>query len=347
MRKSLVMVVVAALFASGCAVLLTPDPPGPKSKDGFVPAWWWNGRQNSYLDYASTQFSPSSFTNLIANAEHSRRTGAPFNTAGITMADFQPAFDRMDDFSDTADFNLTYLMNLWYGYRDLLPADVRQATEDHFKSFKYWFTDPQPTGTVDQRYYWSENHRLLFHADEYLAGQAFPDDVFSSDGNTGAWHKQRARGFIADWLDEKVRYGFTEWHSDVYYQKTLDALITVVEWVDDPVLVRRATMVLDLLVFDMALHIQKGNNGATHGRSYMKDKSVATDQDIFNLSKLLWDDTSLPYTSTGDAGAVLLAAHSSTDSLPSCSESDSPSTRRSTASTWAWHSTRVRRSIPR
>ena len=95
----------------------------------------------------------------------------------------------MDDFVDTADFDLTYMMNLWYGYRDLLPADVRAAMEQHMRSFKYWFTDPQPAGTIDQRYYWSENHRLLFHADEYLAGQAFPNDVFGSDGNTGAWHK--------------------------------------------------------------------------------------------------------------------------------------------------------------
>ena len=199
-------------------------------------------------------------------------------------------------------------MNLWYGYRDLLPPDLRAAHRGRTCGrFKYWFTDPQPAGVVDQRYYWSENHRLLFHADEYLAGQAFPNDTFTNDGNTGAWHQERARGFISDWLDEKARFGFTEWHSDVYYQKTLDALLTVVEWVDDPVLSRRASMVLDLLLFDIALHVQKGNNGATHGRSYMKDKSVATDQDIFNLAKLLFDDTTLPYTSTGDPGAALLA----------------------------------------
>ena len=125
------------------------------------------------------------------------------------------------------------------------------------RSFKYWFTDPQPAGTIDQRYYWSENHRLLFHADEYLAGQAFPNDVFSSDGNTGAWHKERARGFIDAWLTEKARFGFSEWHSDVYYQKTADALLTIVEWVDDPALSQRASMVLDLLLFDIALNIQQ------------------------------------------------------------------------------------------
>ena len=119
--------------------------------------------------------------------------------------------------------------------------------------------------------------------------------------------RNERRGFIDKWLTEKARFGFTEWHSDVYYQKTADALLTVIEWVDDPVLSQRAAMVLDLLFFDMALKIQRGNFGATHGRSYMKDKSVATDQDTFNMAKLLFDDTNVPYTSTGDAGATLLA----------------------------------------
>ena len=139
--------------------------------------------------------------------------------------------------------------------------------------------------------------------------------MFSSDGHTGAWHKDRARRLHRQVAHREGEYGFTEWHSDVYYQKTFDALITIVEWVDDPVLARRASMVLDLLLFDIALHLQKGNYGATHGRSYMKDKSVATDQDIFNLSKLLFDDTSLGYNSTGDAGRD---AHGAGAPLPAC-----------------------------
>lgn len=308
MRKSLVLALVVAMVATGCKVLLPHKPSEPPAGgDGFVDAAAWKARQDAYLGFAATQFAPGSFTNLIANAEHARRTGAPFPTDQIHLSDFQPTFDRFDDYSDTADFSLTYLMNLWYGYRDLLPADVRAATEAHFKSFKYWFTDPQPTGVIDQRYYWSENHRLLFHADEYLAGQAFPNDVFPSDGHTGAWHRDRAAGFIDEWLKEKARYGFTEWHSDVYYQKTFDALITIVEWVDDPAIATRASMILDTLMFDLALHVQKGNNGVTHGRSYMKDKSQAEDQDVFNLAKVVWDDTSLPYDSTGDPGAVLMS----------------------------------------
>ncbi len=308
MRRRVALILLVAFVATSCRALVVPDPKGPQpSPDGFVSAAWWRNQQRDYLDYAHDQFSPGSYTNMINNAEWARRNHRPFNTAGITLADYANSFQRMDNFVDTADFDLTYMMNLWYGYRDVLPADVRTAMEGHMRSFKYWFTDPQPTGTIDQRYYWSENHRLLFHADEYLAGQAFPNDVFSSDGNTGAWHKERARGFIDAWLTEKARLGFSEWHSDVYYQKTADALLTIVEWVDDPALSQRASMVLDLLFFDIALNIQRGNFGATHGRSYMKDKSVATDQDTFNMSKLLFDDTHLPFTSADDPGATLLA----------------------------------------
>ena len=39
-----------------------------------------------------------------------------------------------------------------------------------------------------------------------------------------------ARERILDWLDEKADLGFTEWHSDVYYQKDVTPLLTLVEW---------------------------------------------------------------------------------------------------------------------
>ena len=193
MRKQLAGVLLVVMLVTGCRTLLVPEPPGPRSSDGFVASSWWRNRQREYLTFAHREFSPGSYTNMINNAEWARRTHTPFDSARITVADYAASFQRMDDFVDTADFDLTYMMNLWYGYRDLLPADVRAAMERQMRSFKYWFTDPQPAGVIDQRYYWSENHRLLFHADEYLAGQAFPNDVFGSDGNTGAWHKARAR----------------------------------------------------------------------------------------------------------------------------------------------------------
>ena len=60
---------------------------------------------------------------------------------------------------------------------------------------------------------------------------------------------------------------------------------------------------LDLFLYDLALHQLQGNNGVTHGRSYMKDKSRAADQDVFGLTKLLFGTTDQPYTSRSDTGA--------------------------------------------
>ncbi len=150
---------------------------------------------------------------------------------------------------------------------------------------------------------------MLYHVEEYLAGQAFPTtDVRQRRQDRAPSTGDARRELHRHWLAQKARFGFTEWHSDVYYQKTADALLTFIEFANDPARVERASMVLDLLLFDIALHLQQGNIGATHGRSYMKDKSVAERPG----RRSAWRSSSSttrgsPYQSSGDAGAMLFA----------------------------------------
>jgi hypothetical protein len=87
-RRQLIGVVLVALVATSCNVLLTPDPPGPRSSNGFVAAPWWRDRQNSYLEYASSEFSPSSYLNVINNAEWARRSNHRFDVSQITVDDY-------------------------------------------------------------------------------------------------------------------------------------------------------------------------------------------------------------------------------------------------------------------
>ena len=278
------------------------------SRAGYVSKDYQWSRATGYLHYATQSLSPSSITNVIAHAERARRDPAfHFDSALVTPAALQGSFAQIDGFKDTSDFTMLYLTNLWQGYRDMLRPDTVAAIEQRFVAFKYWFTDPQPAGVIDDRYYWSENHRIIFHTIEYLAGQALPTTTFTNDNNTGAHHRDIARQRILDWIDEKVKFGFTEWHSDVYYQKDLTPLLTLVEFADDPLIRRRAAMLLDLLLADIAMHLRQNNFGTTHGRSYMKDKNKAADQDTYNATKLLFDLTPNHYTSASDAGAVLLA----------------------------------------
>jgi hypothetical protein len=276
--------------------------------DGFVDPDWFAGRQDEYLAYATEQLSEGSALNVIAHLERERRDPSfEFDASVVTPDDFASSWNRIDNYLDTADFDLLYLMNLWYGYGDELHPDLRSRIEEEILDFKYWYTDPSPPGVIDERWYWSENHIVIFHVLEYLAGQAFPDETFTITGMTGAEHQARAAAWIDEWLEQKVAYGFSEWHSDVYYQKDVTPLLTLVEYADDEALAGRAAMVLDLVLYDLAIHTLDGNNGATHGRSYMKDKSRAPDQDVFGTVKLLFDATSEPWTSRGEPGATLLA----------------------------------------
>jgi hypothetical protein len=306
----LATVLLAASCTSGSdgAADDSSEPSKPDRGAGFVDETWFTGRQEDFLTYATATPQTGSPLNLMSQFERAARDKTyKVDAKNITVDDFNAIFKKIDDYEDTSDFDLLYLMNLWYADKDKLPTDVKDAIEQRFIHFKYWYTDPTPKGVIDQKWYWSENHQAIFHTLELLAGQAFPTYKFTVDGKTGAWHEARAKKLLDAWFDQKARFGFSEWHSDVYYQKDIDPLLTLAEYAKDPKVVEQASSILDLVLLDIALHLQKGDFGATHGRSYMKDKSISTDEDTFGLSKLLFDDTPDPYQGTDDAGATLFA----------------------------------------
>lgn len=285
--------------------------------DGFVDdAEFW-ARQQDYLLFATGEpMNPGSILNAMNHLERAKRDKLYAVPDGAIPADaWDPVFDKLWRLRDTSDFDLLYLMNMLYahGGHPAAAPELWEKSKQAVLDFKYWYTDPTPERivdgepVVDSMWYWSENHVLLFRVNEYLAGQRHPNEIFTVTGQSGAWHRDRARPEILKWLDERSRYGFSEWHSDVYYQKDLTPLLSLVEWSKDDLVAQRAAMVLDLLLLDVALHLHQGNFGATHGRSYIKDKPTALRQDNFHSSKLLFEDTDLPYPSRGAADASLLA----------------------------------------
>ena len=275
--------------------------------NGYVDQRSWRARQDAYLRFATEDLNRSSIPNVIAHLARSERDRHyRFDARSVKASDFQAVFDKIDGHVDTSDFDMMRLMALWWGYRGRLDPGLRQAVEQRFTGFRYWFTDPLPDDVVDDKWFWSENHRLIVHVLEYLAGRALPRSTFEFTGLEGRDHADRGRQRIEEWLDEKADFGFSEWHSDVYYAKDLEPLLLLTEFAE-PDLARRAAAMLDLFLFDIAVHQRAGNMGVTHGRSYMKDKSRAVDQDVFNITKLAFDTTSLPYTSRGDATVIALA----------------------------------------
>lgn len=311
---SLLAAVLVAAVAAACTF---PFPPGggPETTGGGLlgtgngyAGTGFRERQDDYLRFATEVLSPSSAANVLAHLARDRRDPRfHFDARVVKPADFAASFAKIDSFQDTSDFDMMRLMALWWGYRDRLDPALRSAIEQRFVGFRYWYTDPAPVGIVDQKWFWSENHRLIFYTLEYLAGRALPGTTFTITGESGSVHAERGRRRISEWLDEKARWGFSEWHSDVYYAKDIEPLLLLTEYAE-PALARRAAAMLDVFMYDLAINQRAGNVGVTHGRSYMKDKSRALDQDVFGALNVAFGTSDTPYRSRGDATAVAMAS---------------------------------------
>src|SRR5262249_6032271 len=183
---------------------------------------------------------------------------------------WDPLLARMSDLVDTRDFDALYLMHIVLGYADhpMLAPGLADKVDRALLDFKYWYTEPTASGKVDASYYWSENHQLIYSTLEYLMGQRHPDAVFGNDGAKGSEHRDAARERLLRWFEYRSRFGFSEWHSNVYYEKDITPLLALVDFAAEPDMRVLAAAMLDTLFFDLALHNQKAAFGVTHGRSY-------------------------------------------------------------------------------
>ena len=168
-----------------------PEPSGPRSTDASCRHR--GGGTNSGSTCRVVRRRPGrARRNMINNAEWAPTGQHAVRHGGVTLADCAASFERINDFVDTADFDLTYLINLWYGYRDLLPADVR--ARDGTRCGRSSTGSPSRTRRAHRR-----EVLLVREPPDHLphprvpGGPGLPDDTFSNDGNTGAWHMRARR----------------------------------------------------------------------------------------------------------------------------------------------------------
>jgi hypothetical protein len=297
------------------ALVFACSPTSPfEDSEGPVPAWQ-RERQLEYLRFACAEpLDPAKQSQVLIHLTCSERLDG-FAMAAVPDDAWDPIFDKLHRLRDTSDFNVLRFLSLVYAFPEhpAISDGLRARVDEALLAFKYWTTDPTPERVidgeqvVDAMWYWTENHSLIFRTAEYLAGQRHADRVFAVTGLTGAQHRERARVELLKWFDQRARWGFTEWHSDVYYDLDLQPLLMLVEWADDEELRTRAAMLLDLFWLDIALHLHRGNSGATHGRSYIKDKAAAELNDTFDGSKLMFDDTTAPWADATSHLAGLLS----------------------------------------
>jgi hypothetical protein len=292
---------------AGAALALSALPAESQDDEGFVDQARASQGNLEYLRVVTEAFVPGDPINVIAHLERSR-IDPNYRPAGVVpLGAWDRLLARMSDLVDTRDFDALYLLCVVLGYADhpmLVPGLVAKV-DRALLDFKYWYTEPTASGKVDASYYWSENHQLIYATVEYLMGQKHPREALTNDGALGSEHLAAARARLLSWFEYRSRFGFSEWHSNVYYEKDITPLLLLSEFAADNELRVLASATLDLLFFDLALHNEKAAFGVTHGRSYKKDKMSSLDEDTWDITKLVFANTSYPYRC--GAGGVLLA----------------------------------------
>ena len=187
---------------------------------------------------------------------------------------------------DCSDFYLVGLLGMLhrYGNDPSFPESLKQPLEECVLNFRYWADEPGS----DAMWFWSENHQILFHTCEILAGQLYPDRIFTNAGQTGQWHREKGERMALSWLLKRGAGGFSEWDSNCYFEEDLLALSHLADLAESQPVYDLASVVMDKLFFTMAVNSYKGAFGSTHGRTYTPHIKGARQEATSGVSRLMW-----------------------------------------------------------
>ena len=303
------LIVVALVFDSLAAVRPAmpparegePEPRRPAAEDEpfhIAPiAPTFAERQQMYRDWVSAQPTPDDrggvWTDIVKLAN---------GAESINETAFRAALEFVNARQDPSDFTFNALIRMYALFRGTgkLTAAQEAAIEDAILNWKYWLDEPGTT-YVEM---WTENHQILNHSAEYLAGQMFPDSVFTNNGQTGRWHMEHARPLILQWIELRARAGFSEWDSETYYPEDLAPLLNLVDFAEDPEIATRAAMLVDVILFDTAVDSFYGQFATSHGRVTASSIKSANGS-MTTINALAWGQGK--FISTTNMGAVALA----------------------------------------
>jgi len=194
--------------------------------------------------------------------------------------------ERINQRADCSDFYLTGLLGMMHRYMDApeFPEELKHPLEECVLNFKYWMDEPGS----DAMCYWSENHQILFHTCEILAGQLYPERSFSNVEQTGRWHREKGERMALSWLRKRASGGFREWDSNCYFEEDVLALAHLADLAQDDDVREFAAIILDKLLFTLALNSYQGAFGSTHGRTYTPLIKGARLESTAGISRLLW-----------------------------------------------------------
>jgi hypothetical protein len=186
--------------------------------------------------------------------------------SGVTEYIWPRSMDFINRYADCSDFVMNAALRILYLYPDspLLGEQKLADLKNAVLNFVYWYDETKQHNGVMM----TENHQFIFSTAELLAGQLYPDELFPALGDNGKARIARATPRVLRWLDWRVRFGFSEWLSNHYFEENFIALFNLAQFAENAEVKQKAENLLHLMMFEMAANSLDGNFNPTQGRVY-------------------------------------------------------------------------------
>ena len=140
--------------------------------------------------------------------------------------------------------------------RDTLPEEGRRALRDAWRTYMPFRGD-------------TENHWLMYYVTLYLMNQLYPDDPPESwfTGKSSAENRAEAEEYLLKWMHETTSIGQGEFDATHYIGVYLMPLGYLYTWAEDPLMRRRARILLEYIMADFAVELHHGLLAGSHSRT--------------------------------------------------------------------------------
>lgn len=184
----------------------------------------------------------------------------------------------------------------YFADRDALPADVRHALRDLWRTYMPYRGD-------------TENHWVLYYASLYLMAEEHPGEPGSQwfSGKSSEKNLEEARSFLEHWIDLTTTIGQGEYDSPHYLKVFVAPMALLYAHAKDPAMKQRARMMLDYLIADFAAESLDGLYGGAHSRVYEREVVEPWIPAATRFSWLLWGN--VPFQPSGESFILAVSGY--------------------------------------
>lgn len=167
---------------------------------------------------------------------------------------------------DCSDFHFAMILHIYIVYGDKLSTQLKSTIEKAMREYRYWIDEPGD----DVMWFFSENHALMFHVCQYIAGGLQKDSIFTASNLSGIECQQKAEKLLLTWFDAFFKEFITEWNSPAYIP--VDFLgLAILYMHSNGNLQDKAKLAMDKLCYCLATCCHDGALMTTAGRTYEKE----------------------------------------------------------------------------